>query len=139
MINGLFPGFAIGASSTSFYMVPPNGTGPILTPTPSPTPTPTPSATPSGSATPTPSGSFTPTPTPSASPTPSPTPTALCIVPNFTSNGGVPSAQVVSTWTGAGFQAGNITNNVPSNKKAKFQSLGAGSSWPCHSATIIVN
>jgi hypothetical protein len=139
MINGLFPGFAIGASSTSFYMVPPNGTGPILTPTPSPTPTPTPSATPSGSATATPSGSASPTPTPTASPTPSPTPATMCTVPNFTSQGGVPSAQVVPTWTAAGFQAGNITNNVPSNKKAKSQSLGAGTSQPCFSAVIIVN
>jgi hypothetical protein len=63
----------------------------------------------------------------------------MCTVPNFTANGGVKSNQVVSTWTGAGFQAGNITNNVPSNKKASAQSLGAGTNQPCLTATIVVN
>ncbi len=32
----------------------------------------------------------------------------------------------------------NITNNVNSGKKAKQQSLGAGTSQPCFGAVIIV-
>jgi hypothetical protein len=142
LISNLFPGFSMGAEATAFYMVPPNGTGPVLTPTPTPTPSPTPtaSASASGSA----SGSASASASASAgTPTPTPTPTlppiTMCDVPDFTSRGGVPSGQVVSTWTDAGFQAANITNNVPSNKKAKSQSLGAGTSQPCFTATIIVN
>jgi hypothetical protein len=144
LISNMFPGFEMGAEATAFYMVPPNGTGPVITPTPtaSPSPTPTASASASGSG----SGSASATASASASsgtPTPSPTPTlppiTMCTVPNFTSQGGVRSEQVVSTWTTAGFQAGNITNNVDPGKKAKSQSLGAGTSQPCFTATIVVN
>ena len=59
-------------------------------------------------------------------------------MPDFVSHGGVRSAQIVSMWTDAGFQAANITNNVNSGKKAKQQSLGAGTSQPCFGAVIIV-
>jgi Flp pilus assembly protein TadG len=132
LVNNLMPGFALGASSTTFYMVPPNGTGPVPTPTPTASPSPTPSTTP------TPDPSATPTPSASPSPTPSPTPSTLCTVPNFVGPPAVRGHSVVSTWTGSGFQAANITNNVNGNSPASQQSLGAGTQQPCFSATIIV-
>jgi Flp pilus assembly protein TadG len=141
LVNSLFPDFIMSAAATTFYMVPPNGTGPVVTPTPtaSPSPTPTPSASASASGSASGSASASASASATATPTPTPVPTATCTVPNFTAQGGVRSEQVVSTWTAAGFQAANITNNVPSGKKAKSQSLGAGTTQPCFTATIIVN
>jgi hypothetical protein len=136
LMNGLFPGFAIGAESTGFYMVPPNGTGPVPTPTPTPTPSPTPSAT--ASPTPTPCPTCTPEPSPSPTATPSPTPAAQCTVPEFVGPPAVKGHDVVSTWTAAGFQAGNMTNLVNGNSNSRFQSLGAGTSQPCFGAVIVV-
>ena len=38
-----------------------------------------------------------------------------------------------------GFVEGNLTSSVPGNKKIDGQSLGAGTSQPCETATIILN
>lgn len=90
-----------------------------------------------GAATPTPTPAGTPTPTPDATPTPTPegTPT-LCLVPDFVGDKG---GTALGTWTGAGFQAANLTNNVPGNSKIKGQSLGAGTNQPCDTALIVLN
>ena len=42
-------------------------------------------------------------------------------------------------WTGAGFVAGNLTNNVSGNSKINGQSLGAGTSQDCNAAHITLN
>ncbi len=62
----------------------------------------------------------------------------MCTVPDFVGDK-VGGHSVVSTWTDAGFVAANITSNVSGNSKAKSQSLGADTSQPCFTATIIVN
>jgi hypothetical protein len=51
----------------------------------------------------------------------------------------VKSESVVAVWVAAGFQSGNLTNNVDPGKKATFQSLGSGTSQPCATAVIVVN
>jgi Flp pilus assembly protein TadG len=124
-----FGSLDMGATATGFFASPLDGTMPTPTPTPTPAGTPTPTATP----TPTPVG--TPTPTPNATPTPTPTP-AMCTVPNFV---GAKGGTALGTWTGAGFEAGNLTNNVPGNSKIDGQSLGAGTSQPCLTAVIVLN
>lgn len=121
LIGGFFPGFRLGASATGFFLSPVAGIAPVPTPTPTPVPTPTPGPSP--------------TPTPVATPTPSPTP-ALCTVPNFVGQKGKSASGI---WTGAGFAAGNLTNNVPGNSSINGQSLGSGTSQPCQTATIILN
>ncbi|HSW41858.1 MAG TPA: TadE/TadG family type IV pilus assembly protein [Patescibacteria group bacterium] len=123
-IGGMFPGFSLDASATGFYLSPVAGVAPGPAPTPTPTPTPSP--------TPTPGPGATPTPTPS--PTPSPTP-ALCTVPNFVGWRGHDASGI---WTGARFEARNLTN-VPGNSPISGQSLGAGTSHPCQTATITLN
>jgi Flp pilus assembly protein TadG len=116
LIGGLFPGFSLEASATGFHMSPVGGVvpGPVPTPTPAATPTPGPA------------------PTPTAAPTPTP---ALCTVPNFVGRRG---NEAPGIWTGAGFVAGNLTN-VQGNRRINGQSLGAGTSHPCQTATIILN
>jgi Flp pilus assembly protein TadG len=126
LVNGILPNFDIGATATGFYASPLNGVAPTPTPTPASTPTstPTPGPTPTGTA----------TPTPTASPTP--VPTGQCTVPNFNNKKG---SAALGLWTAAGFQAANMTNPVDSNKNIHGQSLGAGTSQLCATATIVLN
>jgi hypothetical protein len=61
-----------------------------------------------------------------------------CKVPAFS---GVHNSQAVSTWTNAGFAAGNITVNNNGNSKLTQQSLAGGLVNPpggCSGATIVV-
>jgi hypothetical protein len=112
----------MGATATGFFASPLGGApGPTPTPTPVGTPTPTPDATP--------------TPTPEGTPTPTPTP-AMCVVPDFVGDKG---KTALTTWTGAGFEAANLTNNVPGNSGINGQSLGADTSQPCETAEIVLN
>ena len=64
------------------------------------------------------------------------TATALCTVPTFVGQKGKAAS---SMWTGAGFASANLTNNVPGNSGINQQSLGAGTSQPCTTATITLN
>jgi len=123
LIGGFFPGFRLGASATGFFLSPVAGVAP--------NPPPSPSASPSSS----PDPSASPSASPSSSPTASPTP-ALCSVPNSVGQKGKSAS---GTWTAAGFVAGNLTNNVPGNSSISGQSLGAGTSQPCQTATITLN
>jgi Flp pilus assembly protein TadG len=115
-----FGSLDMGATATGFFASPLGG-GPAPTPTPSPSPTPTPVGTP--------------TPTPVGTPTPTPTP-AMCVVPDFLGDKG---KTALDTWTGAGFRAANLTNNVPGNSSIDGQSLGANTSQPCETAEIVLN
>jgi hypothetical protein len=60
----------------------------------------------------------------------------MCVVPDFVGDKG---GTVLGTWTGAGFEAANLTNNVPGNSKVDGQSLGAGTNQPCETALIVLN
>ena len=61
-----------------------------------------------------------------------------CKVPAFS---GVHTSQAAALWTGAGFSAGNISNNNNGNSKLTQQSLAGGLVNPpggCTGATIVV-
>jgi TadE-like protein len=101
-----------------------------------PTPTPTPSATPTPTPGPSPSAGATPTATPSGTPTP--TPVATCLVPNMRGDK-VTVAQ--GEWSAAGFNPANFSPVRPpqSDYTVQSQSLAAGSSAACLTATVTVN
>ncbi len=61
---------------------------------------------------------------------------APCTVPNFV---GLNANQASGTWTGAGFAAGNLTNNVGSGTKIDSQTLAAGTTASCSAARITLN
>jgi Flp pilus assembly protein TadG len=119
LIGGAFPGFRLGASATGFFLSPVNGTTTTTTTTTASTTTTTTTA------------STTTTTTSTTTTT-----TALCTVPPFVGKKGKDAGGL---WTGAGFTAGNLTNNVPGNSSINGQSLGSGTSQPCLTATIILN
>ncbi len=61
---------------------------------------------------------------------------ALCTVPNFVQTSANGASKL---WTDAGFDKKNLTNNVNGNNVINQQSLGAGTSQPCATATITLN
>jgi hypothetical protein len=65
-----------------------------------------------------------------------------CVVPNFTSNGGVNINAAQAIWSAAGFtttvQVGNHPNNPP-NWKIKSQSIVASTTVPCNSTITVSN
>ncbi|MDA8439676.1 MAG: pilus assembly protein [Propionibacterium sp.] len=118
LISNLFPEFTMTASSTGFTL------SPVTTST-----TTTTSTTSTSTTTTTTTSTSTTTTTTS-------TATALCTVPTFVGQKGKAAS---SMWTGAGFASANLTNNVPGNSGINQQSLGAGTSQPCTTATITLN
>jgi hypothetical protein len=136
-----------GGQNASWQSVPPLTVGPCATTTitvsnaaqatPTPVPTPAPTATPS--PTPTLAPSQTPGPTPTAVPgTPTPVPVAQCTVPTLT---GFKVTVAQARWVQAGFTAANFTavRPPPSDYTVGSQSIAAGSSRPCLTATIQVD
>jgi hypothetical protein len=123
---------AVTAWTPYIYPHPLTGSSPGPTPTPSASPTPTPASTVTPTPTPTPNTTPRPTPVPITTPTPTP---SLCSVPNFI---GARPRTATTLWEQAGFNPANIMIAGGRGQRITWQSLPAGSSANCATATITV-